>query len=116
MPPGGSCRDNFAARGELHPRGVMIKNTLQKIEDTVRGAPQASAETKAKLLDLVRELGAELEALERTHREHAHAIAGHTEKAIEEATRSPSAPPGAEPAHTGLAGLTTDFEASHPKL
>jgi hypothetical protein len=94
----------------------MIKNTLQKIEDAVRSAPQASAKTKEHLLGLVRELSAELEALESTHREHAHRIAGHAEKAVTEATGAAGAAPDAEPARTGLAASAADFEASHPKL
>jgi hypothetical protein len=94
----------------------MIRNTLQKIEDTLRSTPQASAKTKEELLELVRELGAELQALERTNREHAHIIAGHADQAISEATGAPAAAAAARPAWTGFASSARELEASHPKL
>ena len=94
----------------------MIKDTLQKIEDTVRSAPQATAETKQELLSLVRELSAELEALERTHATHARTIAGKAELAAIEAARGRSEPPGPPPARADLTASVSEFEATHPKL
>jgi len=93
----------------------MIKDTLQKIEETVRSAPQATPETKQQILSLLRELGTELEALERTHGTHARTIAGKAELAAVEAARGRSEPPG-PPARADLASSVTEFEASHPKL
>jgi hypothetical protein len=94
----------------------MIKNTLQKIEATVRDAPRASAETKEQLLALVRELSAELEALERTHREHAHTIAGHADEAVTEAMGPSAAVPVTGQARTGFGASVSELEASYPKL
>lgn len=94
----------------------MIKNTLQKIEATVQDSPRASAETKERLLGLVRELSAELEALERTHREHAYTIAGRADEAVTEAMGTSAEVPLTGQAQAGLGASVSDFEASHPKL
>lgn len=94
----------------------MVQETLKKIEKTVREAPQASADTKEELLELLGELRAELEVLETTHAEEARNIASFTEQATRESTRPPSGKLGGEEARAGLTEAVVKFEATHPRL
>jgi len=93
----------------------MIRDTLKKIEQTVRGAPIASSEKKHELLDLLDKLDTELETLEQTHEKDARTIAGLAEKATREATQPSDRPPAGD-ARAGLANSVRDFETTHPRL
>ena len=93
----------------------MIQDTLKKIEDLVRTAPQASPETKQELIRLVGELSSELSTLERTHQQDAHSIAGFAEAAARQAT-SERPPRPDEDARAGLTASVREFETTHPRL
>ena len=91
-----------------------MQETLNKIEKTVRDAPQANADTKEELLGLLGELRSELAALESTHAEEARNIASFTEAATRESTRPQ--PLEAAEARAGLTDSVRKFEATHPRL
>jgi hypothetical protein len=94
----------------------MIQNTLKKIEDLVRTAPQGSPETKQELLRLVGELSSELQTLERTHEQDARNIAGLAEAAARQVTQSDRPPPPEDDARAGLSASVLEFETTHPRL
>lgn len=94
----------------------MIEDTIQRIEDRLRGADTIPAERRAELAQLLATLKAEVAALSRTHAEQADSIAGFTDAAAREATRTQPDPQLFQLARAGLDQSVKDFEASHPRL
>lgn len=93
----------------------MIQDTLEKIEEKLRGA-NIAPKKRTELLRLLSSLEAEIAALSKTHAEHAESIAGFIERSTHEAVRRDKNPTLLKLSVDGLATSVKGFEVSHPQL
>jgi hypothetical protein len=96
--------------------GIMIDETVSKLELQLREATNLSPERKAELLRLLGALKAEVAELSKTNREDAQSIARFTEVSALEATRLEQNPKLRELSLEGLKSSVEGFEQSHPRL
>ena len=94
----------------------MIRDTISKIEERLRGAESVNDENRAELLKLLATLKAEVSDLSETDAEQAQSIAGFTAVSTHEAIREDKNPELAELSLKGLSSSVQGFEESHPKL
>ena len=94
----------------------MIRDTIGKIEERLRGAESVNDENRAELLKLLATLKAEVSDLSETDAEQAQSIAGFTAVSAHEAIREDKNPELAELSLKGLSSSVQGFEESHPKL
>lgn len=94
----------------------MIKDTVEKIESTIRRIHSMEYDKKAELIKLLSTLKTEVSQLKETHSEHAKSIAGFADIAAHEATRRDKAPNLLKLSVDGLESSAKGFEATHPKL
>lgn len=94
----------------------MIEDTLTKLEEKLRTSDSIKEDRKAELLQLLGSLKSEVEALSRTHGEHAESIAAFTELSAHEATRAHQNPRLLELSLAGLSSSVEGFEQTHPRL
>lgn len=94
----------------------MIKNTLQKIESSIRKVKSIDGKEKVKLIQLLKELQSEIESLSGTHKEHAESIANFTEATAHEFSKKEKNIDLLNLASEGLSNSVKGFEVSHPKL
>lgn len=94
----------------------MIKDTIQKLEETVQRAAVVKEENKAELLQLLAKLRGEVSELAKTHAEQADSIAGFAAISTHEATRAQKDPSLLDLSLKGLSQSVTEFEKSHPQL
>lgn len=94
----------------------MIKKTVEKIENSIQKIKTIDNNKKKELIHLLSTLKSEIEELSKTHVEHAHSIAGFTEVASHEATRSEKEVNLINLAIDGLSSSVKGLEISHPTL
>ncbi len=94
----------------------MIEDTIEKIEDRIRGAEAIKEERRHELLQLLGTLKEEVAGLSKTHEEQAQSIAGFTELSTHEATRSEQNPELLKLSLEGMGSSVRGFEESHPRL
>jgi len=94
----------------------MIRETIETIEDRLRGAHTVDADRRRELLELVRRLKTEVEDLSTTRAEHAESIAGFADVSSREAIREEGDPQLLQLAVQGLRRSAREFETTHPKL
>jgi len=94
----------------------MIRDTISKIEERLRGAGSVKDENRAELLKLLATLKAEVSELSETDAEQAQSIAGFAAVSTHEAIREDKNPELAELSLKGLSSSVQGFEESHPKL
>ena len=94
----------------------MIKETIQKIEESIRNSAAIEPRKKEELTKLFSTLKAEIEKLSKTHGEQATSIAGFAGVASHEATRRERTRQLASLSLEGLASSVKGFENSHPQL
>ena len=94
----------------------MIRDTISKIEERLRGAESVNDENRAELLKLLATLKAEVSDLSETDAEQAQSIAGFAAVSTHEAIREDKNPELAELSLKGLSSSVQGFEESHPKL
>ncbi|HAV61896.1 MAG TPA: hypothetical protein DCY13_05985 [Verrucomicrobiales bacterium] len=94
----------------------MIDDTIAKIQSRLEQARKLSPERKQELLDLVRELKAEIAGVSKADPDRAHSIAGFTEISAHEATREVPQKETMQSAITGLESTVRGFEVAHPGL
>src|SRR5512141_1072703 len=93
----------------------MIDNTLDKIEDRIRGAEAIKEERRQELLQLLGTLKSEVAELSKTHEEQAQSIAGFTQVSAHEATRTEQNPELLKLSLDGLGSSVRELEQSHPR-
>ncbi len=94
----------------------MLKETLAKIEISIKKMRSGKGDKKEELLRLLATLKAEIEQLSETHSEHAQSIAGFASIAAHEAARKQKASGLQRLSLNDLASSAEGFETSHPKL
>jgi len=94
----------------------MIRKTVEKIENTIQNIDSINNNKKKELIQLLSTLKSEIEELSKTQDEHAHSIAGFTEVASHEATRSEKEVDLVNLAISGLSLSVKGMEISHPAL
>jgi hypothetical protein len=94
----------------------MIRDTLEKLEATLRQATTLKEENRAELLELLARLKAETDDLEKIDAEQAHSIAGFVALSTHEATRAEPDPKLLELSLNGLSHSVARFEETHPQL
>ena len=94
----------------------MLKETLAKIEISIKKMRSSKGDKKAELLRLLATLKTEIQNLSETHEEHAESIAGFASVAAHEAARNQKASDLQRLSLDGLMSSVEDFETSHPKL
>ena len=94
----------------------MIDKTLARIEAALKTLRTPNARAKADLLAQISKLKAEVAKLSAAHAEHAQSIAGFTEVATHEATRTRRSQQLLDVSLAGLAASAKEFETSHPRL
>lgn len=94
----------------------MIRDTIGKIEERLRGAESVNDENRAELLKLLATLKVEVSDLSETDAEQAQSIAGFTAVSTHEAIREERNPELVEISLKGLSSSVQGFEESHPKL
>lgn len=93
-----------------------MQETIAKIEARLASAEQLPEEKRAELLELLRQLKEEVQALSQTHAEDARSITQFAALSAHEATREEIKTPLLETSLSGLARSVEGFESSHPKL
>ena len=94
----------------------MIRDTIGKIEERLRGSEALSDNSRAELLKLLATLKSEVSYLSESDAEKAQSIAGFTAVSAHEATREERNPELMELSLKGLSRSVEGFEESHPKL
>jgi hypothetical protein len=94
----------------------MIRDTIGKIEERLRGSEALSDDSRAELLKLLATLKSEVSHLSESDAEKAQSIAGFTAVSAHEATREERNPELMELSLKGLSRSVEGFEESHPKL
>lgn len=94
----------------------MIKNTVEKIEVSIKKIKKLDHKKKAELVRLLGKLKTEVEALSKTHGEQAESIAGFAELAAHETARKDREEDLRQHSVEGLSLSVKGFETSHPKL
>lgn len=94
----------------------MISDTIQKLEERLRGAEAITPAQRDELMKLLATLQAEVSSLARTHEEEARSIEGFTLVSTHEATRGGKNAALMHHSLKGLAQSVEGFEQSHPKL
>jgi len=94
----------------------MLDDTIRRIEAAIRRIETSRGKEKAELLALLESLKAEVRELSRTRLEHARSIAGLTEQAAHEATRTDPSPGLLRHSLDGLELAAEELGASHPRL
>lgn len=94
----------------------MIRDTIGKIEERLRGSEALSDDSRAELLKLLATLKSEVSHLWESDAEKAQSIAGFTAVSAHEATREERNPELMELSLKGLSRSVEGFEESHPKL
>lgn len=94
----------------------MIRDTIGKIEERLRGSEALSDESRTELLKLLATLKSEVTDLSVSDAEKAQSIAGFTAVSAHEATREERNPELMELSLKGLSRSVEGFEESHPKL
>ena len=94
----------------------MLRETINRIEDQLKGDNALDAGKKQELLALVGELKKEAGVLAETHHEDARTIASFTETSVHEATRRERDEELLSHSLEGMKLSVRRFEASHPKL
>lgn len=94
----------------------MLKETLAKIESSIKKMRSVPGKKKTELMRLLSTLKSEVKDLSKTHGEHAQSIAGFAEVAAHEASRAEKISSLQKLSLDGLSSSVKGFEASHPKL
>lgn len=94
----------------------MIKDTLQKLQATVKQSGALKDENKGELLELLDRLQIEVEELAKTDAEQAHSIASFAAVSAHEATRARKDPRLLALSLDGLSKSVSAFEGTHPRL
>ena len=94
----------------------MIKDTIKKIEASIKKTGSINPKKKTEMIKLLSTLKSEIEALSKTHDEHAQSIAGFAEIASHEATRQEKESHLVTLSLEGLSSSVKGFESSHPQL
>jgi|WetSurMetagenome_2_1015567.scaffolds.fasta_scaffold1312773_1 hypothetical protein len=94
----------------------MIKRTVKEIKARIKQESGVADKTKEQLLTLLSTLESEIDALSKTHFEHAESITGFIERSTHEATRKKKQPELLKISLAGLEESVKGFEASHPSL
>jgi hypothetical protein len=94
----------------------MIRETISRIEDQLKGNNSLDAGKKQELISLVKELKKEVGILAETHHEDARSIASFTETSVHEATRRERNEELLSHSLEGMALSVRRFEVSHPRL
>lgn len=94
----------------------MIEETIEKLEERVRSAPNLKGESRSELIELLATLKQEIGSLAATHAEEAESIAGFTAVSAHEATRSEPDPELVQLSLQGLSKSVLEFESSHPRM
>ena len=94
----------------------MLRDTIARIENQLKGNDSLDAGKKQELLSLVEELKKEAGALAETHHEDARSVASFTEASVYEATRGERNEELLSHSLEGMKLSVRRFEVSHPKL
>lgn len=94
----------------------MIEETIGRIRSKIGVAESLNDERRREIQRLLATLESEVDALARTHSEHAESIAGFAQVSAHEATRGTPDPRLLKLSLQGLASSVEGFESSHPKL
>ena len=94
----------------------MLKDTIAKIERTIKKIHDVDHSKKAELIRLFSRLKSEISTLPETHSEHAGSIAGFAEVATHEVLRKNRSSRLQKLSQDGLSSTVQGFETTHPKL
>jgi hypothetical protein len=94
----------------------MLRETITRIEDQLKGNNSLDAGKKQELLSLVAELKKEASALAETHHEDARSIASFAESSVHEATRGERNEELLSHSLEGMKLSVRRLEVSHPAL
>jgi len=94
----------------------MIRETITKIEASVKDAQSLNDEKKKELLNLLSTLKTEVSEFSKTHPEHTQSITSFAEVSVHEAIREKKNPQLLKLSLQGLSTSVEGFESSHPKL
>ena len=94
----------------------MSSKLIERIEKKLANSAGMDAGTKSDLLELLKKLRAEMEALEKDDAEKAESVAGFAGAATHEAARSQTNPKLLELAVDGLSESVRELEVEHPTL
>ena len=94
----------------------MVQDTIEKNEAKLTDNQGIKPENRAELVNLLRQLKSEINALAETNAECAQTVAGFTEVSTHEATRAQKNPELLDLSLKGLSRSVTEFEGSHPAL
>jgi hypothetical protein len=94
----------------------MLRETISRIEDQLRGTASLDPGKREELLSLVGALKEEVAALAETHREDARSIASFAETSVQEAMRNEKNRELLTHSLDGLALSARRFEVSHSRL
>lgn len=94
----------------------MLQDDLNKLEKLIKESKSLSAERRAELQQLARQLRSELELLEKTQRDQAQSISSYAKLAAHETLRNERDDQLHVHALEGLKTSIRRFEATHPAL
>ncbi len=94
----------------------MIQDTLRKIENRLREAPNLAPETRAALEQLLADLKSEVADLADDKREAGESLAGFTDSSTREALRQKQDQDLLDLSLDGLKRSVRELELSHPRL
>jgi len=94
----------------------MLDDTLSKLETQIQNAGAMRDENRAELLQLLKQLKAEVSTLSKTHEEQAQSITGFTEISTHEAMRESKNPAALKHSVAGLSSSVDELEKTHPQL
>ena len=94
----------------------MLKRTLDQIETKIKDSPNIPEERKKEYFDLLRELNAEINELNKSDHEKAESVKEFTKAAAYESAREEINPTLFRNALDGLSASVQEFEVSHPRL
>ena len=94
----------------------MIRDTISKIEESLRSSASMKDQNRTELLGLLATLKAEVSELSVTDADKAQSIAGFTAVSTHEAMREQKNQELADLSLKGLSSSVQGFEESHPKL
>jgi DNA repair exonuclease SbcCD ATPase subunit len=95
---------------------MMIRETLQRIQQKLERSDSINQESKRELLELLSQLQTEIEHLSATDHEHAESIAGFAQASTHEAIRKDKKPDLTELSLQGFVASVEGFETSYPRL
>lgn len=95
---------------------VMLKRTLETIEEKIKGSPNIPEDKKSEYYSLLQQLNDEINELSKTEKEKAQSIKGFTKITAHEATRDIIDPHLMRISLDGLSTSVRELHLSYPKL